>query len=391
MILSLFLVLVGGYIFGSLFKKIKLPKIIGMIIYGIIIGPSLLNILSSSLLNISSIIRNIALVIIITRAGLNLNYKNILKMGLPAILISFIPATFEIIGVTIFSHLLLNITIAEGLLLGSVLAAVSPAIIVPRMIKLKEEGYSKISELILVGSSVDDVYVIVLFYAFLQLIQTNTFSIISIIEIPTSIILGILLGILIGAILYKIFKKFKINFYIKLIITLTISLTIVFLEPTINSYIKIATLLSVIAINIYFNYKDKSFSEQLEKNYKKLWFVFEILLFVLVGVIVDLNFALNSGIIPIVVLFIGLIFRMFATFLVTLFTDFNKKEKLFTIISYIPKATVQASIGGIALAKGLPVGNLVLTIAVLSILISAPLGAILIDKTYIKLLEKDLF
>jgi|SRR5690554_823290 len=390
MLISLLMVLIGGYLIGYLFEKINIPKIVGMIIIGILIGPSFLNIIDEYLINISSYLRKIALVIIITRAGLNLDVKSIKDMGINALLISFIPATFEIIGVTFFSYLLLNTSIIEGILLGSVLAAVSPAIVVPRMIKLKEKGYKSVSGLVLIGSSIDDIYVIVIFYAMLSAIKTNSFSFISIIQIPSSIILGAIVGLIIGIVIYYIFSKIKINKYILLIILFIITNLLVFNEDLLFSVVNVSTLISVLSMFIYFNYKNKDISSELEISYKKLWLIFEILLFVLVGISVDVKYAISSGFMPVVVLLLGLIVRSIGTYIALSFTKYNLKEKIFIIFSYLPKATVQASIGGILLSEGLVVGNLSLTIAVLSILITAPLGAILIDNTYKRLLKLEI-
>jgi len=389
MILSLLIVLIGGFSIGYLFEKINIPKIVGMIIFGILISPSILNLVSPSLINISDILRKIALVIIITRAGLNLSIKSIKEMGINALLISFIPATFEIIGVTIFSYLLLNISIVGGILLGTVLAAVSPAIVVPRMIKLKNKGYKEVSELVLVGSSIDDIYVIVLFYATLNVLKTNKFDIISIVQIPSSIILGILLGLVIGIVIYQLLKLLKFNNYINLIVLFSLSILLVFSEDILFNVVNVSTLISILSLFIFINFKNKEISFKLEENYKHLWFFFEIILFVLVGVSVDIKYALSEGFMPVIVLLIGLTIRSLGTFIALTFTNFNFKEKLFIIFSYLPKATVQASIGGIALSEGLNVGPLILTLAVLSILITAPIGATLIDNTYKKLLNKN--
>ena len=385
-ILSLLIVLVGGYIIGYLTSKIKLPKIVGMIIFGILIGPSVLNIISPSLIKISPILRKIALVIIITRAGLNLNIG---KMKREEVLISFLPATLEMLAVMLFSFLLLDVSLLEGLLLGTVLAAVSPAVLVPRMIKLKDEGYEKVPNLILFGSSVDDVFVIVIFYVVLNMLKTNTFDLISIIQIPSSIILGIVLGVLIGYLASKLFNKFKVNKYLKVLLILIITMGLVFSEDYLFKVINVTTLLSVLAMNIVINKKSPKEVKEVHDIYKYLWFVFEILLFVLVGISIDLKFAYSNGFLPVLVLFIGLIFRSVGTILATLKSNYSLKEKLFTVLAYLPKATVQASIGWIAVAEGLEVGNLVLTSAVISILITAPLGAILIANTYKKLLIKD--
>lgn len=390
MILSFLIIIIGGYFTGLLFEKIKLPKIVGMILFGILIGPNILNIISSKVINISSILRQIALIIIISRAGLNLNIKNIKEMGLNALLLSFIPATFEIIGIALLSYYLLSITFLEGLLLGSVLAAVSPAILVPKMINLKEKGYEKVPNILLVGSSLDDIYVIVLFYMFLNIIKTNKINYINIIQIPTSIILGAILGVLIGLFLYYLLKKVKFNKYLSIFLLLTTTIFLVFSENYLFKVINVSTLISVLTIFITLTIKNKSFSKEINKKYNYLWFLFEILLFVLVGISVDINYALKEGLMPVLVIIIGLIIRSIGTYISLISSNFKMKEKLFIISSYIPKATVQASIGAIALNEGLNVGSLILTISVLAILITAPLGALLIDNTYEVLLSKPI-
>lgn len=390
MILSFLIIIIGGYFTGLLFEKIKLPKIVGMILFGILIGPNILNIISSKVINISSILRQIALIIIISRAGLNLNIKNIKEMGLNALLLSFIPATFEIIGIALLSYYLLSITFLEGLLLGSVLAAVSPAILVPKMINLKEKGYEKVPNILLVGSSLDDIYVIVLFYMFLNIIKTNKINYINIIQIPTSIILGAILGVLIGLFLYYLLKKVKFNKYLSIFLLLTTTIFLVFSENYLFKVINVSTLISVLTIFITLTIKNKLFSKEINKKYNYLWFLFEILLFVLVGISVDINYALKEGLMPVLVIIIGLIIRSIGTYISLISSNFKMKEKLFIISSYIPKATVQASIGAIALNEGLNVGSLILTISVLAILITAPLGALLIDNTYEVLLSKPI-
>ena len=390
-LLSLGLILISGFLAGLLFEKIKLPKIIGMIIIGILIGPSFLNVVDDAILNISAMLRQIALVIILTRSGLSLNLASFKEVGRPAILLSFVPATFEIIGVLLLAPPLLGISVIEALLLGSVLAAVSPAIVVPRMIKIKKEEYGenkKIAELILAGSSVDDIYVIILFYAFLGLAQGTNTSAISFLQIPLSIILGIALGIIIGFIITSIYKKFKMATIVKILILLSTSFLLLGIESLLKEYVAFSALLAIITIGMIILFKNKEEAKAIEKGYHKLWYVFEILLFVLVGISVDFNYAISAGLMPLVVLFSAMLFRIVGVYVSLLFTKLNGKEKLFVILSYLPKATVQASIGGIALSVGLEVGPLVLTMAVLSILITAPLGAILIDNTYKKLLTK---
>lgn len=388
-LLSLGIILLSGFLVGLLFEKMKLPKIVGMIIIGIFLGPSLLNIIDDSIINISAMLRQIALVIILTRSGLSLNLKKLKEIGRPAILMCFVPATFEIVGVLILAPLLLGVSIVEALLIGSVLAAVSPAVVVPRMIKLKEEGYGEnksIPELIMAGSSADDIYVIVLFYAFLGLVDSGKLNALSFVNIPISIILGVLLGIGVGLLLSYIYKKINMNIIIKILLLISTSFLLIGLEELISDCISFSSLLGIITIGMVILLKNKEVAVDMEKGYHKLWTFFEILLFVLVGISVDINYAISAGFMPIVVLFSALVFRMAGVFVSLLFTNLKMKERLFSMISYLPKATVQASIGGIALAQGLAVGSLVLTMAVLSILITAPLGAILMDLSYKKLL-----
>lgn len=388
-LLSLGIILLSGFLVGLLFEKMKLPKIVGMIIIGIFLGPSLLNIIDDSIINISAMLRQIALVIILTRSGLSLNLKKLKEIGRPAILMCFVPATFEIVGVLILAPLLLGVSVVEALLIGSVLAAVSPAVVVPRMIKLKEEGYGEnksIPELIMAGSSADDIYVIVLFYAFLGLADSGKLNALSFVNIPISIILGVLLGIGVGLLLSYIYKKINMNIIIKILLLISTSFLLIGLEELISDCISFSSLLGIITIGMVILLKNKEVAVDMEKGYHKLWTFFEILLFVLVGISVDINYAISAGFMPIVVLFSALVFRMAGVFVSLLFTNLKMKERLFSMISYLPKATVQASIGGIALAQGLAVGSLVLTIAVLSILITAPLGAILMDLSYKKLL-----
>lgn len=391
-VLDLFMVLVFGLAFGYLSVKLKLPKLIGMILIGILIGPSFLNIISANFIKIAPILRQVALVIILTRSGLSLNIQKLKEVGRPAILLSVIPATLEIIGVLILGPLLLKISIIESLLLGSVLAAVSPAIIVPRMINLEEEGYGtnkKIPSIIMGASSVDDIYVIILFYLFLPIASGNNLSTFSIISIPLSIILGILFGIVIGLIISYLFKKLNIHLIIKSLMLLVISLAILFIEPLTVNFLPYSALLSILTIGIVVYSKQKDQAVQIEKNYKMLWFVFEIILFVSLGISVDITYAIKAGILPVVVIILALLFRTLGVYISLLATKLSKKEKLFVSLSYLPKATVQASIGAIALSSGLAVGSLILTSSVLAILITAPLGAILIDRTYKILLEKE--
>lgn len=387
MILSLGLILILGFTIGYLLNKIKIPGLIGMICLGMVIGPYCLGIIDDRLLSISSELRQIALIIILTRSGLNLDFASLKRIGRPAILMCFIPASLEIIGVTIASYLFLNLSIFESLLLGSVLAAVSPAVVSPRMIKLIEEGYDEEPKLVLAGSSVDDVYVIVLFYAFLGLVQNNNMDFIAISLIPVSIVLGIILGMICGFAISMLFKQMKANVTTNIIILLGMSFLMVGLENILKEYISISSLLGIMVMGMIILFNDKEKAKEISNGYNNLWKIFEILLFVLVGAAVDLRaLGSNTGW-AFLVLAIGLAFRSLGVIISITFTKYKAKEKLFIIISYLPKATVQASIGGIALNLGLSCGGLILTVAVLSILITAPIGALLIDCFGRKLLK----
>ena len=392
MVLSIGLILILGFLIGYLLSKVKIPGLVGMIIVGLVIGPYCLSLIDDKILNISSELRQLALIIILTRSGLNLDLESLKKVGRPAILMSFIPATLEIIGVTIISQLLFEITVFESLLMGTVLAAVSPAVISPRMIKLIENKVGEnhqVPKLILAGSSIDDIYVIVLFYAFLGLVESNKFDFLSIGMIPISMILGVGLGILMGLGLSYLFKKITLKTTVKILITLSISMLIVGLENVLKPYISISSLLGIMVLGIVLLFKLNSDSKDLNKGYNSLWIFFEIILFVLVGASIDIRYAVNNIGLAVVVILVGLVFRILGVVLCLIKTKLNFKERLFCVISYLPKATVQASIGGIALSMGLSCGSIILTVSVISILITAPLGAILIDNLALKLLVKS--
>lgn len=362
--LSLFIIFFFGFLGGYLFEKIKIPKIVFYIVLGILIGPSLLNIVDENLLSISSYLRQIALVIILTRSGLSLDLSTLKKIGRPAFLMCFVPASFEILGITIFGPILLKISYLEAMLLGSVLAAVSPAIVAPRMINLINEGYGKkhhVPELILAGSSCDDIFVIVLFYSFKSLVSSNSFDAWTLSQIPISIITGVILGLLGEIIMLFIISKFNINNVGNVIIMLGISFGMITLENFLKVYFSISSLLAIIVMAIIIRFKKKDKAEQIQKTYNSLWNGFEILLFTLVGIATEVKYAFSKeGAIIIGLIFIALIFRSIGVIISILFTKYSWKEKIFIVISYMPKATVQASIGGIALAENLPCGTIVL-------------------------------
>lgn len=380
MFLSLFLVFFVGIIGGILFEKIKIPKIIFYLIMGILFGGGCLNLIDPSLEGISDYLRQIALIIILTRSGLALDFKSLIKIGKPAILMCFLPASFEIIGITIFGPLLLNISYLEAILLGCVLGAVSPAIVVPRMLTMIEnkEG-GDVPKVIMAGASCDDSYVIVLFYACLNALKTSSFNFLSVLKIPSSIILGVLLGLLIGIGLINLFKCFKLNSTIKVIIMLGVSFLMVWLESYVKTYVSISALLGIIVMSIILSSKISDLNG-VKQSYNHLWTAFEILLFVLVGTRVKLNLVFSfEGLKIFILILIGLSFRTIGVILSVMKNKYNLKEIIFFVVSYLPKATVQASIGAIALSEGLACGEIVLTASVIAIVFTAPVGAILID------------
>lgn len=385
MLLNISLILLVGMFAGWICKKVHLPSLLGMILTGIILGPFTLDLIDDSILNISSELRKIALIIILTRAGLSLNFKDLKKVGRPAILMCFVPACFEILGMIILAPKLLGVSIIEAAIMGAVIAAVSPAIIVPKMLKMMEEGYGVnkgIPQLILAGASVDDVFVIVLFFAFTNLAQEGTISLLNFIQIPISILLGIIIGVLIGYILTKYFSIIHIRDSVKVIIILCISFILATLEDSFSSSIPFSSLISIMCIGIMLQRKKQILANRLSLKFNKLWVGAEIMLFVLVGATVDLKYALGSGVSAIILILGGVVFRILGVACCLIKTTLNSKERLFCMIAYMPKATVQAAIGGLPLTMGLNCGDIVLTVAVLSILITAPIGAFFIDISY---------
>ena len=360
-----------------------------MLLTGIILGPYVLNLLDPNILAISGDLRKIALIIILTRAGLGLDLSALRKLGRPAILMCFLPATFELLGVLLLAPTLLDLSPLESLILGSVLAAVSPAVVVPRMVKLMDEGYKGIPDLILAGASVDDVYVIVLFSTFIGMAQGQGANIMSFVNIPISIFLGILIGLLLGYVLAIFFKNIHIRDTTKVLIILSISLLLVVLEDFLTTSITFSSLIAIMFIGVGLKRNREVVAKRLSIKYGKLWVGAEIFLFVLVGATVNINYLTHVGFKALLLIILALIFRMFGVFICLLKTKLNKKEKLFAMIAYTPKATVQAAIGGIPLSLGLSCGDIVLTVAVLAIILTAPLGAFAIDLTYKKLLKKS--
>jgi len=385
MLFSLALIIIVGFTLSGIFNRIRIPGVIAMIITGILLGPYVLDCISQDILNISPDLREIALIVILLKAGLTLDLKDLKKVGRPALLLSFVPATLEILTIVILAPLLFGIPILEAAILGTVIAAVSPAVIVPRMIFLIQHNYGKeknIPQMILAAASVDDIYVIILFTAFLGMYQGQGFSILSFISVPISIILGLLLGLICGLFLIWFFKKVHIRDTIKVMIILSVSFLLVSLEDLLTGYIQISGLLAVMSLGVTMLKFYGILAERLMGKFSKIWVGAELLLFVLVGAAVDISYIGNAGLLSFVLVLTALLFRIIGVNISLIKTDLNKKEKAFCSISYLPKATVQAAIGAVPLAMGVPSGNLILTIAVLSIMITAPIGAVGIDRSF---------
>lgn len=392
MLTSLAFLLLLGLSLGYIFNKFKLPSLLGMLLTGIVLGPFVLNVISPSLLSISIELRQVALVIILLRAGLALNIKDLIKVGRPAILMCFVPACFEIVGMILIAPPLLGVGVLEAAIMGTIVAAVSPAIIVPKMLYLMENKYGtkkSVPQLIMAGAAVDDVFVIVLFTAFTTLAKGGEITAGSFAQIPVAIIVGLVLGISIGWMLTRFFKKFHMRDSMKLLIIISFAFLFLAAEHKLQGIIPISGLLAVMALGATILSTYEVLAKRIAPKFSKLWIAAEILLFVLVGASVDINYALAAGGLTVVLIFISLLFRMTGVFVSTTKTVLNMKERTFCMIAYMPKATVQAAIGSLPLAMGLPGGQLMLTVAVLSILITAPLGAMGIDKSYKKLLEKE--
>lgn len=392
MLISLAYIFILAIALGYIFTLLRLPALIGMLLAGIILGPYCLDQIDSSILNISVEIRQTALVIILMRAGLALNIQDLKQVGRPAILICFVPACFEILGFILIAPPLLGITILEAALMGTVVAAVSPAVIVPKMLNLMENriGTNKsIPQMIMAGGSVDDVFVIVLFAAFTTLAVGGEISAASFAQIPISIILGIILGAATGYLLSLYFKRFHLRDSIKLLILLSTAFIFVTIEQQLKDIVAVSGLLAVMTMGIVILRSYPILAKRISPKLNKLWVGAEMLLFVLVGATVDIDYAIDAGAAAIAIIFLAIIFRMTGVYFSMLKTPLNIKERLFCMIAYIPKATVQAAIGSIPLAMGLPSGNIILTVAVLAILITAPLGAFGIDITHRKFLTRE--
>ncbi len=382
MLYSIALLFIFGALLANLFKRIQLPSLVGMLIAGIILGPSTLNLFDDSLLNVSNELRRIALVIILLRAGLAINLSDLRKVGRPAVLMSFVPATFEMVGVIILAPLLLGVTYLEAAIMGAVLGAVSPAVIVPKMLDMmkKGEGTKKgIPQMIMASASFDDLYLITLFSLFLSLSTGDAVTTMSFARLPISIVMGIVVGVGVGFLLHLFYKKIEARTTVKLLTILSISFLLLTAEDYLGSRMPFSALLAIMVIGIVLLQKNAPLASKLSSQLSSVWIAAEMILFVLIGASLDLEYAVAAGGNTIILILIVLCIRMAGVYVSLLKTEFSTKERLFCMLAYIPKATVQAAIGGIPLAMGLPCGNAVLTLAVISILISAPLGAFAID------------
>lgn len=398
MLTSLSLIFLVGLAMGAICQRLKLPRIIGMLVTGIILGPYVLDFLDPSILSISAELRKMALIIILLKAGLSLDLKDLKKAGRCAVLLSFVPATCEIIGYVLFAPSLLGISRIDAAVMGAVLGAVSPAVVVPRMVSLMEQKYGTekaIPQMIMAGASCDDIFVIVLFTTFLSMAQGGSAKVGDFVNIPVSIVLGILLGALMGYGLYLFFEtsyahEHCVRNSMKVIVVLGCSFLLIAIEGWLERKVPVSGLLAVVSMACVIKLKSTAFvSKRLSEKFGKLWLAAEVVLFVLVGAAVDIRYTLEAGIAAVLMILIALLFRSIGVCICTMKTSLNGKERLFCVLAYLPKATVQAAIGSVPLAAGLPCGKIILSVAVLAILITAPIGAIGIDSTYKRFLEKQ--
>lgn len=398
MLLSLAIIFLAGLFAAAVFERIGLPRIIGMLGVGIVVSPYVLGLLDDSILGISSELRQIALIIILIKAGLSLDLSDLKKVGRPAVMMSFVPACCEIVGYVVFAPLLLGVNRIEAAVMGAVLSAVSPAVVVPRMVRLIEEKYGtdkSIPQMILAGASCDDIFVIILFSTFVTMAQGGTVHAADFLNIPISIVLGVIMGALVGMAVYFLFESSykhnrKIRSSTKVIIMLGTAFLLMSIETVAKPYVAVSGLLAVVAMACVIKLKsEKRVTARLSEKFGKLWIAAEVVLFVLVGAAVDVRYTLTAGISAVLMIFAALAFRAVGVFICMLGTKLSAKERLFCVIAYLPKATVQAAIGSVPLSLGLPCGKIVLSVAVLAILITAPLGSIGIDRSYKHLLSAE--
>ena len=389
MLTSLALIFLVGMSLGWLVTRLRLPSLLGMLLTGILLGPYVLNLLDDSILGISADLRQLALIIILTRAGLSLNIEDLKKVGRPAVLLCFVPACFEMAGMIVLAPRLLGLSVLDAAILGAVIAAVSPAVIVPKMLRLMELGYgtrNSIPQMILAGASVDDVFVIVMFTAFTGLAQGGTVSPTTFVQIPVSIVTGIAVGLAAGIAFGAVYRRIHVRDSVKVVVLLSLSFLFVALENAVKGIVPFSGLLAVMSCGIAINRRRPELASRLSGKYNRLWVAAEVLLFVLVGATVDISYAAAAGAAAVLVVLGALVFRMVGVFVCVLGTKLSRKERLFCMLAYTPKATVQAAIGSVPLSLGLGCGQIVLTVAVVAILLTAPLGAFAIDLTYRRLL-----
>lgn len=398
MLTSLAFIFLAGLAMAAICQKLQLPRIIGMLVTGIVLGPYALDLLDPSILAVSSELRQMALIIILLKAGLSLDLSDLKKVGRPAVMMSCIPASFEILAFFLFAPHILGITKIDAAVMGAVLGAVSPAVVVPRMVQLMDMKYGtskSIPQLILAGASCDDIFVIVLFSTFTSMAQGGNANLKDFVNIPISILLGIVLGAAAGFILSLFFEtayahEHCVRNSMKVIIVLGTSFMLIAIETWLKEFVPVSGLLAVVSMACVIKMKSTAFvSKRLSEKFGKLWLAAEVILFVLVGAAVDIRYTMEAGLAAVVMIFTALLFRAAGVYICLLGTRLNLKERLFCMIAYMPKATVQAAIGSVPLSLGLPCGKIILSVAVLAILITAPLGAIGMDQSYKKLLCRD--
>ncbi len=391
MLLSLALIILVGFALKGVFEKLHMPGLLGMLLAGILLGPYVLNLISPEIIAVSSDLREIAMIVILVRVGITLDLHDLKRVGRPAILMSFIPATFEIVAVVFLAPLLLGISCLEAAVLGAILGAVSPAIIVPKMLHLMEAGYGKknsVPQMILAGASADDIYVIVLFTSFMGLATGHDFSPVQLISIPLSMITGLGAGIAIGFVLVQIFQRVHMRDTIKVLLILGLAILVIGLETSISNWVPFSGFLAVMAIGGTIQKAYGKLAKRITGKFAKIWVAAELILFVMLGSVVDIRHVRGVGIAALLLILAALVFRSIGVLVSLIRTQLSHKERIFCIIAGIPKATVQAAIGAMPLAAGLTAGNTILTVSVLAILLSAPLGAVGIELGYKKLLER---
>jgi NhaP-type Na+/H+ or K+/H+ antiporter len=392
LLLSFALILLIGFTLSGIFQKLRLPGLLGMLIAGVVLGPHALNLIDPSIMNASTDLREIALIVILARAGLSLDIKDLKRVGRPAVLMSFVPATFEIVGAVLLAPPLLGVTVIEAAIMGAMLAAVSPAIIVPKMLTLMEKGYGtqkSIPQLVMAGASADDIYAIVLFTSFIGVAKGESFSVSSLLNIPISILTGFAVGIGVGFVLVQVFRKIHMRDTVKILLILGISFLFVGFEDAITTVIPFSGLLAVMALSGTVLKMQEVVAKRISGKFSKVWVAAELILFVLVGAAVDIRYIYSAGLAAVLVILGALLFRAVGVYISLIKSGLTAKEALFCNIAYLPKATVQAAVGAIPLAAGIAGGNVILSVAVLSILFTAPLGAIGIDLTYQRLLKRE--